>query len=145
MSDETANQLRAWAASGLTKNLFSGATPLCDTLAQAADHIDALQSQLAEANRALAEWAKVSQRNFQRAKEAEERLAEARGAGWQPIETLPPRFTTVDIWLSGGFRVANATHPSQYPTATHWWDFGLGQTSPEPPPDTALAKIDPKP
>jgi hypothetical protein len=113
---------------------------------------EALQAQLAEANRALAEWAEVSQRNFQRAKEAEERLAEARagldmlrGVGWQPIDTLPPRFTTVDIWLSGGFRVANATHPSQYPTATHWWDFGLGQTSPEPPPDTTLAKIDPKP
>jgi len=78
MSDETANQLRAWAASGLTRNLFSGATPLCDTLAQAADHIEALQAQLADRDRALAEWADVSQRNFQRAKAAEERLAEAR-------------------------------------------------------------------
>jgi NADH pyrophosphatase NudC (nudix superfamily) len=78
MTDETANQLRAWAASGLTRNLFSGATPLCDTLAQAADHIEALQAQLAERDRALAEWAEVSQRNYQRAKEAEERLAEAR-------------------------------------------------------------------
>jgi hypothetical protein len=114
-------------------------------LKEANAEVEALQAQLAEANRALAEWAEVSQRNYQRAIEAEERLAEARGAGWQPIETLPPRFTTVDIWLSGGFRVANAKHPSQYLTATHWWDFGLGQTSPEPPPDTTLAKIDPKP
>jgi hypothetical protein len=80
MSDETANQLRAWAAYGLTKNLFSETKPLCDTLAQAAAHIEALQAQLAEANRALAEWAEVSQRNYQRAIEAEERLAEARGA-----------------------------------------------------------------
>jgi len=53
MSDETANQLRAWAASGLTKNLFSGATPLCDTLAQAAAHIEALQAQLAESRAGL--------------------------------------------------------------------------------------------
>jgi chromosome segregation ATPase len=39
---------------------------------------DALQAQLAERDRALAEWAEVSQRNYQRAIEAEERLAEAR-------------------------------------------------------------------
>ena len=117
-------------------------------LKDCADRIEALQSQLADRDRALAEWADVSQRNYQRAKAAEERLAEARagldmlrGVGWQPIDTLPPCFTTVDIWISGGFRVANATHPSQYPTATHWWDFGLGQTSPEPPPDATRAKI----
>jgi hypothetical protein len=42
--------------------------------------VEALQSQLAEANCALAEWAEVSQRNYQRAIEAEERLAEARDA-----------------------------------------------------------------
>jgi hypothetical protein len=38
---------------------------------------DALQAQLADRDRALAEWAEVSQRNYQRAKAAEERLAEA--------------------------------------------------------------------
>jgi predicted phage tail protein len=95
MSDETANQLRAWAASGLTKNLFSGATPLCDTLAQAADHIEALQAQLADRDRALAEWADVSQRNFQRAIEAEERLAEAR-AGLAEVVRIVPRHVAAD-------------------------------------------------
>jgi len=90
MSDETANQLRAWAASGLTKNLFSGATPLCDTLAQAAAQIEALQAQLADRDRALAEWAEVSQRNFQRAIEAEERLAEARAGLGHTISTGVP-------------------------------------------------------
>jgi len=61
-----------------------------------------------------------------------------RGAGWQPIETLPPRFETVDIWVSTGLRVPRVRHPHQYLTATHWWDFGLGQTSPEPPARAAL-------
>jgi hypothetical protein len=40
--------------------------------------VEALQAQLAERDRALAEWADVSQRNFQRAKAAEDRLAESR-------------------------------------------------------------------
>jgi hypothetical protein len=40
--------------------------------------VEALQAQLAERDRALAEWAEVSQRNYQRAIEAEERLAETR-------------------------------------------------------------------
>jgi len=78
MSDETANQLRAWAAYGPIQNIFSETKPLCDTLTQAADHIETLQAQLADRDRALAEWADVSQRNYQRAKAAEERLAEAR-------------------------------------------------------------------
>jgi hypothetical protein len=48
--------------------------------------VEALQSQLAERDRALAEWAEVSQRNYQRAKEAEERLAEAR-AGLENLQS----------------------------------------------------------
>jgi hypothetical protein len=86
MSDETANQLRAWAAYGPIQNIFSETKPLCDTLTQAADHIETLQAQLADRDRALAEWAEVSQRNYQRAIEAEERLAEAR-AGLEKLQS----------------------------------------------------------
>jgi hypothetical protein len=53
-------------------------------------HIDALQAQLADRDRALAEWAEVSQRNFQRAIEAEERLAEARAGLGHTISTGVP-------------------------------------------------------
>jgi hypothetical protein len=46
MSDNLASDLRGWAKSGLTRDLYQGATPLCDTLAQAADRIDALEASL---------------------------------------------------------------------------------------------------
>ena len=48
--------------------------------------VEALQAQLAERDRALAEWADVSQRNYQRAKAAEDRLAEAR-AGLEKLQS----------------------------------------------------------
>jgi hypothetical protein len=57
---------------------------------------DALQAHLAEANRALAEWAEVSQRNYQRAKAAKERLAEAR-AGLAEVVRIVPRHPVADI------------------------------------------------
>jgi hypothetical protein len=57
--------------------------------------IEALRTQLAERDRALAEWAEVSQRNYQRAKEAEERLAEAR-AGLAEVVRIVPRHVAAD-------------------------------------------------
>jgi len=57
--------------------------------------VEALQAQLAERDRALAEWAKVSQRNYQRAIEAEERLAEAR-AGLAEVVRIVPRHPAAD-------------------------------------------------
>jgi hypothetical protein len=96
MSDETANQLRAWAASGLTKNLFSETKPLCDTLAQAAAHIEALQAQLAEVT-ARAEFAEEAWAT----KQAGEvwrlmgQLAEAR-AGLAEVVRIVPRHAAAD-------------------------------------------------
>lgn len=58
MSDNLSSDLRGWAKSGLTRNLYSGATPLCDTLAQAADSIDALKAELAKARDAALEEAR---------------------------------------------------------------------------------------
>jgi hypothetical protein len=49
MSDNLASDLRGWARSGLTRDLYQGATPLCHTLAQAADRIEALEAELANA------------------------------------------------------------------------------------------------
>ena len=49
--------------------------------------IDAWQNRIEELEKACAEWAEVSQSNYQRAKSAEAKLAQAQT--WQPIETAP--------------------------------------------------------
>jgi uncharacterized coiled-coil protein SlyX len=59
----------------LVKRLREGAT--WDDDIAAADRIEALEAQLAERDRALIEWADVSQRNYQRAKALQAQLAES--------------------------------------------------------------------
>jgi hypothetical protein len=75
MSDTSAERAEILAHS---LEVFGGRSGVKDQAAAAlralAAERDALQAQLAEANRALAEWADVSQRNYQRAKALEEAL-----------------------------------------------------------------------
>jgi hypothetical protein len=45
MPDDMTTTLRMWAASGLTRNLYAGATPLCDTLRHAADMLEDVRAE----------------------------------------------------------------------------------------------------
>jgi hypothetical protein len=51
---------------------------LVDTAVETRDRAEALETQLAERDKACVEWSEVSQRNYQRAKAAEQALATAR-------------------------------------------------------------------
>jgi len=78
MSGDLVKRLRD-AAKGLRFFYDVGAVELipAGTMEEAADRIAALQAELADRDRALAEWADVSQRNYQRAKKAEAAIQEA--------------------------------------------------------------------
>jgi hypothetical protein len=103
MTDDLVKRLRD-AAKGLRSFYDVGAVELipAGTMEDAAAHIEALQAQLAERDRALAEWAEASQLSYQRANAAEDRLAEA----WAGLEKIADR---ADYRLPKSQDIARAT------------------------------------
>jgi hypothetical protein len=75
VSDDLVKRLRATRRSGPPSWID---IPINPNGKEAEDRIEALQAQLAERDKACAEWAEVSQRNYQRATAAEAQLAKAR-------------------------------------------------------------------
>jgi hypothetical protein len=67
---------------------------------QAKARIEALQAQLAERDKACAEWSEVSQRNYQRAKAAEAQLAKAREDALREAADLFPEADISDDILA---------------------------------------------
>jgi multidrug efflux pump subunit AcrA (membrane-fusion protein) len=78
---------------------------------EARDRIEALQAQLAERDKACAEWAEVSQRNYQRAKAAEAQLAKAREA----LEHAKNNMPHPDQMIDDAIALLNTPTPAPSP------------------------------
>jgi hypothetical protein len=95
---------------------------LVDTAVEMKDRIEALEAQLAERDKACVEWSEVSQRNYQRAKAAEQALATARA---DALRESASDQVIAGIWAQYGNLSASKAailalldHPAPAPTPT---------------------------
>jgi hypothetical protein len=85
---------------------------LVDTVVEMKDRAEALEAQLAERDKACVEWSEVSQRNYQRAKAAEAKLAKARA-----------ELARLEYWHDTDQELIDDMTPEQRDDHIYVWDW----------------------